>query len=312
MNRATKLTLAATLPVAALAFAWQSNSAAAAPVEPPNPDSGVVAPAPADAFPQPTGDVPADWAMLIDDTGSIAIRVPSTWTAIDLAPTENADGSPHPWISATTDESLFFPPDGTADTFSVPGVVYSAYPMEAVTTERLESSVYNDLCIPGPVQSYADGAFVGYIQSFDRCAGTDSRIVKVVANPRVGFATVVLHVQLTGQPDDEATLDGLLSTFTNLSYDDVITSVISDLTTPVEPPSTAGAGGNALGVLEQQLHDQLGLAITDEQAICLANATGHIDPDVLEAAAANLFGMSADVLLALLNCGVDVFGVPAN
>ena len=66
-----------------------------------------------------------DWSALVDDTLTIAIRVPSVWTAVDLTPQQLDDG-PQPWISATTDESLFFPPPGTADTFGVPGVVYRA------------------------------------------------------------------------------------------------------------------------------------------------------------------------------------------
>ena len=52
--------------------------------------------------------------------------MPSTWTDVDLFPRILDDGTPQPTISATTDAVLFYPPDGTANTFSVPGALYWA------------------------------------------------------------------------------------------------------------------------------------------------------------------------------------------
>jgi hypothetical protein len=79
MNRATKLIL----PVAALAIVWQSNSAAAAPVEPPL----VHSPA----------EVPVDWTRLVDDTNVLQIAVPPPiWPAIDLAPVAQPGYGSHP------------------------------------------------------------------------------------------------------------------------------------------------------------------------------------------------------------------------
>jgi hypothetical protein len=165
------------------------------------------------AFPPPTGEIPADWTRLVDDTQTIAIAVPSTWTAIDPAPGNNEDGTPLPWISATTDQALFFPAAGTADTFSVPGVIYRAFPYDADTAGRLETSDLHEICAADPVQTYDDGFFVGHIQSFNGCGGTASRVVRVSANPADGSFTADLLIQLTGQPDDAATLNGLLLSF---------------------------------------------------------------------------------------------------
>jgi hypothetical protein len=167
----------------------------------------------AGAFPPPTGQIPADWTELVDDTQTIAIYVPSTWTATDVAPGQNTDGSPLPWISATTDQEAFFPPEGTEDTFSVPGVIYRAFPFDADTAGLLEASSYHDVCSADPVQTYDDGLFVGHIQTFNNCGGTGSRIVLLYVNPEDSSFTANLLIQLTGQPDDAATLNGLLLSF---------------------------------------------------------------------------------------------------
>ena len=69
-------------------------------------------------------------------------------------------------------------------------------------------------CTLGAVQPYDDGAFVGYIGSYEGCGGTATRIVDVFANPAEGVDfTAYVSIQLTGAPDDAATLDGLLSSF---------------------------------------------------------------------------------------------------
>ena len=80
---------------------------------------------------------PAQWTELNDDTGTISISVPATWTAVDVTPGQDGDGTPQPWISATTDASLFLPPQGTADTFGVPGVV--SPPSRSSRTRRQSS-----------------------------------------------------------------------------------------------------------------------------------------------------------------------------
>jgi hypothetical protein len=187
---------------------------------------------PAGSYPPPTGEIPGDWTMLVDDTDTIALAVPSTWTATNVAPGENADGTPRPWISATTDPETFFPPAGSADTFSVPGVVYQAAPFVADTAAELQASVYNEQCIPGPVEKYDDGVFVGHIQTFDACGGTASRIVQVAANPADEAFTALVLVQLTGQPDDHDTLNGLL-----LSFSRVDPGATADTTSATEVPT---------------------------------------------------------------------------
>jgi hypothetical protein len=269
------------------------------------PYSAMPAAAPGGAFPAPSGEIPVGWTTLVDDTQTLQIDVPSTWSAIDLAPWYADDGSARPEISATTDASLFFGSADTADIFAVPGVQFRALAYEADTAARLAASSFHDACVAAPLQTYDDGVFVGHIQSFDACGGTSTRNVVVVASPAGGAFTALLDIQMTGQPDDATTLNGLL-----LSFNKVKIANPGPTASTVDAPPTP-ATSDPLGGL-QPLVDRLGLALTDEQAGCIAGAAAQLDPDEIAAAVDEPFGMPADVLLALLNCGIDVFDIPSG
>jgi hypothetical protein len=208
-----KVGLALGLPLAALIAA--PIAGASSPPPPPLPPT--VTSIPADIFPPPTGGVPLDWTPLEDETRTIRIAVPATWTAVDVAARQNGDGTPLPWISATTDAATFFPAAGATDTFGVPGVLYRATPFDPDTAAPLAASTFHSVCTAGPLQRYDDGVFAGHLQSFDSCGGTTSRVVRVIANPADQAFTADLLVQLTGQPDDAATLNGLLLSFLSVS-----------------------------------------------------------------------------------------------
>ena len=237
-------------------------------------------------------EVPAQWTEqwteLEDDTETLSIFVPTTWTAVDLTPGQNKDGTPQPWISATTDEFLFFPPEGTADTFSVPGVVYRAYPLVSDTAAILEASEYHKVCTADPMQTFDDGVYAGHIETFNACGGTASRIVAVAANAPGGAFTSVLLVQLTGQPDDAATLDGLLS-----SFDQVIDDTIPTTPAPTATPNEAGA-------LQHYVLQEYGWTIDEAQARCLLDQP-DLDP---------LPG--GPIVLHLVNCGLDTIDLPSG
>jgi hypothetical protein len=252
------------------------------------------------AFPPPTGEVPADWTHLVDDTQTIQISVPSAWTATDLVPSQNEDGSPQPWISATTDQNLFFPSAGQEDTFGVPGVIFRAYPFNPDTTQRLASSSYHDLCTAGPLETYDDGAFVGHIQTFTACDGTASSIVRLSANPADQAFTADLLIQLTGEADDAATLNGLL-----LSFNQVATGGATATTTPGAPTTTvvgattttaaAAAIDPMVERLQRELQERFGIVITSEQSQCLLDNAGDYDLEDERA-----------VVTLLTTCGVDI------
>ena len=133
-------------------------------------------------------------------------------------------------ISATTDEALFYPPEGTADTFVFQAS--STRPPRSTLTRRRawrrRSTI--DVCTAGPLQTYDDGNFVGHSQIYSACNGTASNIVRVSANPADQAFTADLLIQLTGQFDDAATLKGLLLSFNQITPD-------------IAPTTTVAAGG---------------------------------------------------------------------
>ena len=266
------------------------------------------------AFPPPTGQVPAQWTDLDDDTGTIRISVPNTWTATRMVSPSDATV---PWISATTDDALFLPPEGTPDTFGVPGVLYQAHPFDPDTAARLAASSFHDVCTAGPLQTYDDGVFVGHIQRFTACNGTATSIVRVSANPADHAFTADLVIQLTGQPDDAATLNGLLLSFNRITPGSAPTTTVVDgapsSTVPAGPSTTAAAAaGGSLAVLQQAIQDQAGVAVTPEQSACLESSAAQLTPADIDAAAADLSAMPATVLVVLLNCGISVLGLPSG
>lgn len=167
-------------------------------------------------FPSPSGQVPADWVELVDDTATISMAVPPAWTDTDTTPGERTDGSPMPWITASTDLAAFAS-EVDAELYSVAGASFRALTFQPDTEAALIESWTLDFlrgCMIGEAQQeYDDGFFVGHIQNFTDCGGTPTRVVHVVANPPDGSFTAFVQIQLTGAADDAATLDGLLSSF---------------------------------------------------------------------------------------------------
>jgi hypothetical protein len=180
----------------------------------------------------PTGAVPEGWTALVDDTQTIRLAVPAAWTGTIVAPLQLDNGYTQPVIAASADPNLYFGGD-----LSVPGVRYGALSRRDVSSALLDRTAWPE-CTLGAVQPYDDGAFVGYIGSYERCGGTATRIIDVFANPVDGVDfTAYLSIQLTGAPDDAATLDGLLSSFNWASG--------------AVAPAVAGAAGPARPTIER-------------------------------------------------------------
>ena len=108
MNGATKLALAVGLPVAVLIAAGQSAAAVTPPTEPPGTELGV--------------SIPADFVALTDDTGTITVMVPGSWTDVSTAQVGVI-----PTIEASTDREAY------NATFDVAGVTYRAAPFREDT-----------------------------------------------------------------------------------------------------------------------------------------------------------------------------------
>ena len=100
-----------------------------------------------------------------------------------------------PRIAASTDLAAFLPPQGTPDTFSVPGVIYEAQPfadpMAVLTAMGMGTS-----CTDGGIAPYSDGVFTGFFQTWTNCGGGATEIITLAASPADSSATVTLLIQL--------------------------------------------------------------------------------------------------------------------
>jgi hypothetical protein len=256
-------------------------------VAPSAPSTTVASAAPTDAF-APSGAIPDGWTALVDDTQTLSLAVPAAWTGTIVAPLQLDNGSSQPTIAASADPDRFFGGD-----LSVPGVRYGALPRDDVTAGLLDPSLWPE-CTLGAVQPYDDGAFVGYIGSFEGCGGTATRMVDVIANPAEGVDfTAYVSIQLTGAPDDAATLDGLLSSFNWVSDPAAPTATLPQASTP----TIAGATGlGSIDEVRQMVADEFGLTVTDAQGQCIVDNSAGVDPT---------FADGAELLLVVLDCGVN-------
>lgn len=143
-----------------------------------------------------------------DDLGVLSVAVPGDWAETDTTPRSNDDGSDRPWIAASTDLDVFLPPSGVADTFSVPGVLFTALPYVSDVSQPLSQYGYTTDCTDEGVQPYAGGTFTGLVQLFTDCGGTSTRIFIIAANPADRSVTVFALLQLTG--DDDTAYDIVL------------------------------------------------------------------------------------------------------
>lgn len=154
----------------------------------------------------PTPPTVAGAVAITDDTGSITVAVPPTWTQVTTSPSDGAQ----PRISASPDQALFQPAEGQPDTYSVPGLIYMSTDLVADTAAAAAGLSLDD-CTDGGVQPYSDGTFTGHVQVNTDCAGTTTRVYTVVASPADQSFTAVLLIQLT-EPGD-AELNTILRTF---------------------------------------------------------------------------------------------------
>ena len=193
MNRATRLALALTLSVGALATTGPSASAAPPPTEP----SGA----------EPANAVTADFVTLVDDTETITVAVPGSWADVDTA---LFDGFV-PQIEAAPDRHAYI------ETFDVPGVTFRAVSFTPDTeTLTLNFGIVSG-CASEEVAAYDDGVFVGTQRTYSGCGKQRLAEVHVIAaNPDNQAFTALLIIQITG-PDEASITDGILSTFNTIS-----------------------------------------------------------------------------------------------
>src|SRR5262245_41135101 len=160
MNRTTKLVVAAGLAAATIAIAGGS----------------------AGATPPPTQ--PADFVTLTDDTGTITVGIPTSWTDVETAPRNGV-----PSVLAAPDLEAYRSPSNAS------GTTLQVGPFTTDTDPSIFSLV--TACADQQVVAYDDGALVGSELVGTAC-GDDGlgEFHAIVANPSSQAFTAYLLVNV--------------------------------------------------------------------------------------------------------------------
>lgn len=170
------------------------------PVTPPPPPPVTVPVATAAPVPAPE-PVETGFVTVTDDTNTLIVAVPQDWSAVLTAPRDEGSGAGVvPNITASP------PEDG-----AISGLIYSALPYDADLRGSLDANVIAG-CVDAGVVEYSDGYFTGLIQTWQSCAGGQSTIVTVFANPPDAAFTASLQIS-AATPDDEAAIGTILNSF---------------------------------------------------------------------------------------------------
>jgi len=156
--------------------------------------------------PTTTIPIPDGYVPLIDDSHTIVLAVPESWTDVNttaFVPEEGTAAEGQPSIVASTDIQAFY------TSFNVPGVSYFAVPYAEDPLTIVASYGLTSGCQTIEVKEYDDPVFVGVVQVGTDCGPQHMTWNMVVANPADHAFTAVMQVQ-TADPTE---LEVVLRTF---------------------------------------------------------------------------------------------------
>ena len=136
------------------------------------------------ALASPNSPAPDGLTRVVDDTGTIAVSVPSTWT-VRTAPVERS-GVAFPFIVADAGDDMM--------SITVDAQVYIG---------DLEATVCGVWWLQGDCEPYDDGNIAGYRTRSEECCEGPSRSIALTANPANG-QHVTAHVNLSYDETQEA------------------------------------------------------------------------------------------------------------
>ncbi len=142
-----------------------------------------------------------------DDSGVLRLEVPSEWSDVQGTALVLEDGTELPQIIASTDLAAY------GGTYNVPGVEFAATVGGGLTTsDMLDAIGPAGECTSSGRQDYDDGAYVGEMEFWEGCGGTETQVVTIAAGPAGGEFMALLFVQIVSDADIDA-LDRIIQTF---------------------------------------------------------------------------------------------------
>ncbi len=151
-----------------------------------------------------------EYTEVSDDSGTISVEVPTSWSQVDGAPITLEDGTVIANISAAPDLQAFY------DNWDSPGLSLSgAGPeMGSDVNELLTQITANaaEYCTETAPQDYDDGLYTGLIQVFTGCGGGSAVLLAIAAQPADASFTALVLIQLATEADI-AVADKVVETF---------------------------------------------------------------------------------------------------
>lgn len=156
---------------------------------------------------EPGVETYANYVTLVDDSNTITVNVPDTWTDVSGASIDLGDGTQSPAIAASPNLDYY------NESWDTPGMQFIASAALATTSaEELLTQLSPSECTSTGREVYDDGYFTGAYEVFENCGGTATRWVQVAAHPADQSYGVLVAVQVVNDADLEA-LDVILNTF---------------------------------------------------------------------------------------------------
>ena len=156
-------------------------------------------------------DTVGSFVDIVDDTGSITVRVPDTWAQIDGAPYADANGAT--WYSLTASPDIA----GYQSGFTTPGVSVSAAPIGTESPDAILAGIdaqASQVCTAtAQAQPYADGFATGVYSYWSSCGGSTSDFAIIAATTDDGTAVLWVSVQMVSEFDKSTALDNILQSF---------------------------------------------------------------------------------------------------
>lgn len=172
-------------------------------------DSSAVVELVAEYIGDPVSDPGFTFVEVRDDSDTLTIRVPSTWTDTAGEPWDEADGDVGRSLTAAPDIS------GFTGTWTVPGVFYGSSEQQMVPDTLglfLNTYLFDGDCTYGNRYAFESILYAGVFDIWTECGGTDTVFLTVEAyrpsKPYVAF----LEVQIAS-PEDLAALETILDSF---------------------------------------------------------------------------------------------------
>ncbi len=157
----------------------------------------------------PDGTEIAEFDDLLDDTGSLLIRAPKNWGAVEKAPANplTGGGRPLPHVGASPDAGAFRAVTG-------PGTSFYAFPNSAGTVKPetlLESFSGVEGCTLAATEPVPNDLFDMYAQYWVGCKGTPTIFVRSTATPIGRKEIVAAETVVTTKAELVALLQSLLT-----------------------------------------------------------------------------------------------------